>query len=191
MGLHNSEQSFGSAAKTLHWLIALCVVGLIAVGKFMTGDGLDLSTKFQLYQLHKSFGVLVFVLMIARLCWRWTQVIPAYPETMQPWEKTGAHISHWGFYVLLIIMPLTGWALVSAATFKVPTVLFGLIPLPHLPFLENTANPKVTEAWTLWVHEMFGWAVIGLLIVHVGAALKHHFVNRDDVLTRMMPGKKR
>jgi len=191
MGLHNTDQRFGSAAMALHWLIALNVIGLLAVGKFMTGEGLDLSTKFQLYQLHKSFGVLVFVLMIARLCWRWTQIIPAYPETMRPWEKTGAHISHWGFYVLLIVMPLTGWALVSAATFKVPTLLFGTIPLPHLTFLENTADPKATEEWVQWIHTTLGWVIIGIVVVHVGAALKHHFIDRDTVLTRMLPGRGR
>ena len=87
MGLHNSERRFGTAAMTLHWLIAVCVIGLLAVGKIMTGESLDLATKFQLYQLHKSFGVLVFMLMVLRLCWRWTQTIPAYPQTMQPWEK--------------------------------------------------------------------------------------------------------
>ena len=142
MGLHNSERRFGTAAMTLHWLIAVCVIGLLAVGKIMTGESLDLATKFQLYQLHKSFGVLVFMLMVLRLCWRWTQTIPAYPATMQPWEKAGAHVSHWGFYLLLIVMPLTGWALVSAATFKVPTLLFGTIPLPHLPFLENAGGSQ-------------------------------------------------
>lgn len=189
MGLHNSERRFGTAAMTLHWLIAVCVIGLLAVGKIMTGESLDLATKFQLYQLHKSFGVLVFMLMVLRLCWRWTQTIPAYPATMQPWEKAGAHVSHWGFYLLLIVMPLTGWALVSAATFKVPTLLFGTIPLPHLPFLENAADPKAAEDWTKWLHETLGWAIIALLLAHVGAALKHHFINRDDVLKRMLPGK--
>ena len=189
MGLHNSERRFGTAAMTLHWLIAVCVIGLLAVGKIMTGESLDLATKFQLYQLHKSFGVLVFMLMVLRLCWRWTQTIPAYPQTMQPWEKAGAHVSHWGFYLLLIVMPLTGWALVSAATFKVPTLLFGTIPLPHLPFLENAADPKAAEDWTKWLHGTLGWAIIVLLLAHVGAALKHHFINRDDVLKRMLPGR--
>lgn len=189
MGLHNSERRFGTAAMTLHWLIAVCVIGLLAVGKIMTGESLDLATKFQLYQLHKSFGVLVFMLMVLRLCWRWTQTIPAYPATMQPWEKAGAHVSHWGFYLLLIVMPLTGWALVSAATFKIPTLLFGTIPLPHLPFLENAADPKAAEDWTKWLHGTLGWAIIALLLAHVGAALKHHFINRDDVLKRMLPGK--
>ena len=93
------------------------------------------------------------------------------------------------FYLLLIVMPLTGWALVSAATFKVPTLLFGTIPLPHLPFLENAADPKAAEDWTKWLHGTLGWAIIVLLLAHVGAALKHHFINRDDVLKRMLPGR--
>jgi cytochrome b561 len=190
MQWRNSKRHYGAVSMVFHWLIAVCVIGLIVVGKYMTQEGLDFGLQFKLYQLHKSFGVLVFVLMILRLMWRMTQVTPPYPDHMAGWERAGAHLSHFGLYVLMLVMPLTGWAMVSASTFKIPTLLFGNIPLPHLGFLENTADPKYNEWLTEEIHYVLGFVIIFVLLLHVGAALKHHLIDKDDVLTRMLPGKR-
>ncbi len=212
----NTSRHYGVISMTLHWLIALGVIGLIAVGKYMTQDSLDLGTKFQLYQLHKSFGILVLVLMVLRLFWRLMKGAPDYPEHMPGWEKAGAKLSHAGLYALLFVLPLTGWAVVSAATFQIPTLLFNTIPLPHMAegllstFLPAEALNSViplpvgtelgqyrefTDAnyldfITKVLHETFGWILIVLIVLHFAAAMKHHVIDKDDVLTRMLPGRR-
>lgn len=190
MGLHNTQHRFGSVAMTLHWLIALCVIGLLAVGLYMTDLDDTAANKFQLYQLHKSFGITVLCLMVLRLAWRWIQTTPPYPAAMPAWERAGAKLSHWGFYAVLIAMPLSGWASTSASKFNfVPTIIFGQIHLPHISYFVNYPDRAFIESATQWVHFSLGMTIITLLVAHVGAALKHHFVNRDDVLTRMLPGR--
>lgn len=190
MPLNNTSQRFGAVSMTLHWVIAVMVIGLLCVGIYMTDLPDSDPNKFQLYQLHKSFGITVLCLMILRLVWRWTQSVPPYPAAMPAWERAGAKLSHWGFYALLIVMPLSGWASTSASKFNfVPTIIFGQVNLPHISYFVNYPDKEFIESATQWVHFLLGLTIIALLIAHVGAALKHHFVNKDDVLTRMLPGR--
>ncbi len=191
MSISEQSQRYTAVAMALHWLTALCVVGLLIAGHIMTNfqEQLGLSLTFQIYQLHKSFGVLVFALTALRIFWRLTHPAPPLPDTMPGYEVFLAKVSHMGFYILLVVMPLTGWVVVSAATFKIPTFLFNVVQLPHLAFLENTADPKATEDLTQLVHYILGWVMVGLLGLHVAGALKHHFIARDDILRRMIPGR--
>lgn len=175
---------YSAVAIGLHWLIALMLIGLVVVG-FVMGD-LERSNplKFQLYQLHKSFGITVLALSLLRLVWRLTHRTPPLPPESKRWEKALAHLTHFGFYALMIGLPLVGWLGVSTAPLKIPTVIFGLFTLPHLPFLQGIAGIS-HDLFEL--HETLAYILIGLFLLHVGAALKHHFMLKNDIVLRMTP----
>ncbi len=177
-------------AIALHWLIAFLIIGQLAGGLFMVGlPDAQASLKFQLFQTHKSFGITILLLSIVRLGWRLTHKAPGLPIGMADWARIAARLTHVGFYVLIIATPLAGWALVSASPYaeSVQTFLFGLILWPHLPFFAGVEDRAgVTEAMEK-LHALLAFAMIGLLALHIGAALKHHFVDRDGVLARMLP----
>ena len=184
MAVYNTPSAWGWPAKLLHWLVALLVLGQLAVGLSMVWLVTDLGAKFQLYQLHKSFGVLVLSLVLVRLVWRrLNATVPVLPEGLRPWERRAAVLTHRGFYVLLILLPITGWLVASASPLGIPTVVFGLFTLPN-PIGANAALESVMSV----VHGSLAVLLVATLALHVGAALKHHFVLRDDVLTRMLPG---
>ena len=185
-----ASNRYSSVAIALHWLIALMVIGQLAGGFYMhklPNEEADL--KFQLYQLHKSFGITILLLTMARLFWRLTHKAPALPEKMPGWEKFLARGAHLGFYVLLIALPLVGWAVVSSSPFadSVQTYLFGIVHWPHLPFFEGVADRKSLSHDIAEIHEYLAFAMIGLIGLHVAAAMKHQFVDRDAVLSHMAP----
>jgi cytochrome b561 len=179
-----SVRRYHGVAIALHWLMALALVGLFGAGLWMTD--LPLGTlKFEIYQLHKSLGITVLLLALVRLGWRFTHPVPAAPPAMTRWEQAAARASHVAFYALMIGIPLAGWAMVSVSVWNVPTVLYGLIPWPHLPL---GGPDKVLEGNFKLVHEWLAIGLMTLLVLHVGAALRHHFALKDDVLARMVPG---
>jgi cytochrome b561 len=151
------------------------------------------------YQLHKSIGLSVLALSVVRLGWRLAHPVPALPTAMPGWEKLLARATHWAFYVLMIAIPLAGWVYVSTAwsahddrPLAVPTLYFGLFRVPHLFGLEHAAievRRAVAES-AIEAHEALAFATLGLFALHVAAALKHHFFDRDAVLAQMTPGLK-
>jgi cytochrome b561 len=166
-------------AIALHWLIALLIFIAFPLGIYM--HDLPLSpTKLQLYSYHKWIGVTVFMLAVVRLWWRATHQPPALPDSMPGWEKFAAHATHYALYVLIFIIPLSGWLMSSAKGFQ--TVWFGVLPLPDLVGKDEALGKLLQE-----VHEVLNFALLGLLLGHVGAALKHHFIQHDDILARMLP----
>ncbi|NWG91671.1 MAG: cytochrome b [Parvularculaceae bacterium] len=181
-------------AIALHWLIALMVIGQLAGGFYMHNlPDAKAELKFELYQWHKSFGVTIMLLTLVRLAWRLTHKPPPLPAAMPQWEKIAARGAHIGFYILLIAMPFVGWLVVSSSPFadSVQTYLFGVVHWPHLPFFENVADRKGLSHDFAELHEYLAFAMIGLLGLHVAAALKHQFVNKDAVLSHMVPFLKR
>lgn len=178
---------YTSVAIGFHWLIAILVLALLAIGLAMTQLDLAPMRRFQLYQWHKSIGVTVLLLSLLRLGWRFFHRPPPLPEAMPRLERRGAHAVHWLLYGLLVGMPLVGWALVSASPFNIPTVLFGTVPWPHLPVLPSLANKGAVETVLKLVHASGAWLLIGLFLLHAGAALRHHWMRRDDTLWRMLP----
>lgn len=174
---------YGTVAMTLHWLIALAIIGMLTVGKYMVDLPNTGPNKFALYQLHKSFGITVLVLTLVRIGWRVVHPVPALPPGMPAWQRFGAHFSHYGLYALMLAIPLSGWAAVSASTLGIPTLLFGAVELPSLPIAPDRDTHEFFEG----AHELLGDLMIALLILHVVAALKHHFVDKDTVLRRMLP----
>jgi len=184
------SQRYTAAAITLHWLIALAIVTLLVAGWWMT-DAIHhpetKATAFKVYQLHKSLGLTVLVLSVLRLIWRLVNPPPPLPDGMTRFERIAAHATHGLFYALIIAIPLAGWAMVSASPFGLPTIVFGLFEWPHIPVLAGLEDKRPVEAVFRNAHEIMAYGLAALLVLHVGAALKHHFVNRDDVLTRMLP----
>jgi cytochrome b561 len=189
--MHSTSPDYTAAAKTLHWLIAALVVTLVALGLYMTRGVQDLTLRFELYQLHKSLGVTVLMLMALRLVWRFIAVSPSLPGDMPGWERSAAHGTHILLYMLLFAMPLSGWAMVSAAAppFNFPTVLFKTVPWPHIPFIEQMSaeTKKTVESALKTMHSALGWALAALIILHVAAALRHGFILKDGVMSRMVP----
>jgi cytochrome b561 len=185
--LTNSEKRYGNVAVTLHWLIALAIIGMLILGKYMADLPNSDPSKFDLIQLHKSFGISILALSVLRLVWRLVNKVPPLPAQMPTWERYAAHASHFLLYVLMIGIPLSGWAMVSASPLGIPTIWFGQFEIPHLPGLQGLADQRATEDQLKEVHELLGNLMIALLLIHVGAALKHHLWDRDDVLTRMLP----
>ncbi len=183
-----SPTRYGLVAIILHWAIALSILGMLIMGfVFMENENLSLSQRYELFQWHKSIGITILLLSLFRLGWRLGHPPPALPDTLKPWERIAARVTHWGFYGVMIGMPLTGWLIVSTSPLNVPTVLYGLIPWPHLPFFADAADPQAISDRFAGAHEVLAFGAIGLVFLHVGAALKHHFVLKDDVLIRMLP----
>jgi len=184
----SGQRRYNRVAMALHWIIALAIISMIPFGWWMSDlpNSLD---KLQYYQLHKSAGLTVLVLSLVRLGWRLTHRVPPFPPGMAGWERTAATAAHWGFYVLMIAMPLAGWAMVSASPIGVPTDYFFLFHWPHLPVLPDlpeATRERLNETFE-FIHSKMAWAFIALLVLHVGAALKHQFHERVDLLQRMIP----
>ncbi len=180
---------YGWVAIVLHWTIGLGILAMLAMGLAMTHAPLTPLLKFQLYQLHKSVGITILVAAALRLVWRFAHRPPPLPGDMPALEKGAAEGTHVLLYGLMIGMPLVGWALVSASPFNIPTVLYGVLPWPHIPVTAWFGwNKAQASAVLATVHAYGGYALIALVLLHAGAALRHHLVLRDDVLRRMIPG---
>lgn len=182
-------QRYTRVAVGLHWTIAALVLALIAAGWWMTrGEGAAAAApgtaRFAVYQLHKSLGILVLLLTLARLGWRLANRPPPLPEHLSVWERRLAAPVHWIFYALLIVLPLTGWALVSSSPTGIPTILFGVVSWPHLPLAQNRG---VSDGFDL-AHAWLAWIAASLVALHVAAALKHQLADKTNVLARMAPG---
>ncbi len=181
--MDNSEAAdrYGMPAIALHWLTALLIVCGFTLGLSMVGLPLS-RQKLQWYAWHKWIGITIWLLTCARLAWRLGHPAPVAPP-MPAWQHRAAAISHALLYVLLLIIPISGW-LYSSAT-GVQVVYLGLVPLPDL-VARDRALGKVLQT----VHETLNFTLLGVVCLHAAAALKHHFVDRDTVLARMLPARK-
>src|ERR1700712_1643303 len=187
MATVETARRYTVVAILLHWTSALCVLALIGMGLTMTHAGLAPMRQFQLYQWHKSVGITVLALTALRLLWRLFHRPPPHPVGMPARERHAAFAAHGVLYLLLVGLPLTGWAGGSLSPFNIPTVLYGLVPWPHLPLASFLANPTAAEGVVKLVHAYGAWFLTALLVLHVAAALRHHLILDDDVLLRMSP----
>lgn len=186
MQLNNSQDRYGILSIALHWLVAVLFLAMLAIGIVMTRLPLADPLTFPLYQTHKSIGATLFFLMAIRLVWRLVDGVPDLPAGLTPLERFAARVTHAGLYAILLIMPLTGWVVVSASPFGIATLLYGVVPLPHIGFIEASPDKATIENVASWVHTVLAALGAGLLVPHVAAALWHHFICRDDVLMRML-----
>jgi cytochrome b561 len=182
------RSTYSAVAIALHWLIAALMLSNIALAWYFTK--LKGPAEAAPLALHKSIGVTVLLLSLARVGWRLTHAAPPLPPAMKPWERFAARAVHVIFYGLMLGMPLSGWAMVSASPLiRVrPTVLFGVIPWPAFP-LPGLSSDQLHDLRHLFgaTHSALALVAYAVIVLHVAAALKHHFLDRDDVLTRMAP----
>lgn len=168
-------------AKGLHWLMAALLLGLLALGLYMTDLPLS-PEKLLLYSWHKWLGVSAFLLLWCRLLWRLTHRAPAAPEGVSAGMARLATLGHLALYALMLLIPLSGWLMSSAK--GVPTVWFGLWPIPDL----LPRDRALGDALQL-VHRAFNYLLMATIAGHVAAALWHHTVRKDDTLRRMLPAR--
>lgn len=186
--MDRSSERYSSVAITLHWLIAVAIVGMIFGGMYMTGLEDGAPGQYVLFQLHKSVGITILLLTIARIIWRVMNPPPPLPAEMNGLEKTASHLVHLGFYGMMILLPLTGWLYTSIGfELDVPTVLFGVISWPDLPFVEALRTEAASDAVET-THDVLAKLTLALLALHVAGALKHEFSSEQGVLKRMIPG---
>lgn len=176
MRLKNDATHFGLIAILLHWIIAVLIIGLLCVGLYMVELPISPS-KLKIYGIHKATGLLVLALVVVRLCWR---VINTTPKLAMPlWEVVIARIVHWAFYVLMLAMPITGWLLTSSA--GLAPSFYGLFTVPTLIAPNENLRPLFAN-----MHQWIAFALIATILLHVAAALKHHFYDKDEILKRMI-----
>jgi cytochrome b561 len=170
---------YSKGSKFFHWLIAIIVIAMLS-GSFFLGS---LPDQYQpsAYMIHKSFGLTVLFLVIARLFWIHHTGKPALPNTVPMWQRILSRTVQYSLYVLLICMPVCGWVM-SVAGGRVPSY-FGLFAMP-LPIKANEALSEFMEE----SHKIIAWILIALIVLHIAGAIKHHFIDKDNVLKRMLPG---
>ena len=178
--LANTADAWGAPATFFHWTVALLILVQIALG-FSAALWRLSPLKLELFVWHKSTGMLILVLMLARLAWRLANRAPSLPPRTPAWERRAAHASHVLLYVLAVALPLSGWVINSAAA--VPFSIFWLVPLPPI-----VAPDERLEELAKLAHFTLLVTLCLVLAVHIGAALRHHFIKRNDVLIRMLPG---
>ncbi|PZP32499.1 MAG: cytochrome b [Roseateles depolymerans] len=178
----NTADRYTPLAVVLHWLLALAIVGAFCVGVYMADLPFS-PMRLKLYNWHKWAGVTILALSALRLLWRLTHRPPADPP-MPAWQARAAHATHALLYVAFFAVPLSGWAMSSALGY--PIVWFGVLPLPDL----LPKNPDLGKQ-LIEVHELLAYALAALVLAHIGAALKHQFIDRDGLLNRMRLGGRR
>ncbi|MCL9685574.1 cytochrome b [Legionella maioricensis] len=172
---------YSSFSKLFHWVIAVTVIMMLSAGFFL--DELPEHLQGTAYMLHKSTGITLLFLMLLRFIWIHAAGKPGLPTSMKLWEKILSRVVQYGFYLLLIIMSLSGW-IMSVAGNRVP-IYFGLFKA-SLPWV---GEDKSLSKFMAEAHEIIAWILIIFITLHVLGALKHHFIDKDNILRRMLPGK--
>ena len=176
-----AARRYTAVAIVLHWAIALAILANLALGMYMADLPLSAGPiKLKLYSYHKWAGVTIFALVLLRILWRITHRPPPLPPGMPAWQRAASGVSHALLYLLTLAVPLTGWLFSSAKGFQ--TVYFARWPIPDL----LSKDLLLAEALLDW-HESLNYLMLALVVVHVAAALKHHWVDRDSVLRSMLP----
>jgi cytochrome b561 len=179
MPLKNNSLVYGSITKLLHWLMAVLIIGLIIIGLIMA----DMDTspdKLKLIGNHKAIGIIVLFLAALRLVWKLRNQSPLMPNSLKQWQKKAATGAHLLLYFFMFAMPLSGWAMSSAAGY--PVSVFGLFTMPDLIGPSQDLRGFFKEA-----HALMAWGLMATIALHAGAALLHHFIYKDNILRRMLP----
>ncbi len=173
------NERYNRTAIFLHSIVGLGILGTLGLGLYMVDLPFS-PAKLQIYSWHKWAGMTLLFLAVVRLAWRLSHPAPALPDTMGPLTRLAAHAGHWVLYILMLAIPLSGWLMSSAQGFSV--VWFGVLPLPDLV----AKNLELGE-WLNSIHLILNYTLIATLIGHIGAALHHHFIKKDTVMSRMLP----
>jgi cytochrome b561 len=184
---HTDEGRYSPVGIVFHWTMAALAIFQLGwgwrMGRLPVGGG-----KLAAYELHYAVGVLMLVLILGRTSWRLLAPGPINDADKPGWESTAAHVTHYVFYACLFGLPLTGWMMISATGRETQLALLGVTPWPLLP-LQDLASSQLwaVEAAAEWMHWGLVITLLLLIPIHVGAALKHHLVDRDDVMHGMLP----
>lgn len=178
MSLKNTQNAYGYVTRLLHWIVMIFMITMLAYGTIMV----NIKASSWVFNLHKLTGIGILILGILFLCWSLLNIKPRYPDLMNHFEKMLSVFVRYMMYALLLAMPLTGWIMATAHQ-KLP-VLFGIaLPFPFMP-----TNPTIL-AWMPRAHLYLAWVLFLMLILHTCGALKHHCIDKDHVLKRMLSGK--
>ncbi len=175
----NSSTHYGLLARLFHWLMVPLVIGLIILGLWMTSLGYYDPWYHRAPTIHEGLGMIVFLLLVMRLIYRQLDPPPLMVESMQRWEKRAAHLTHMAFYVLMTLLPFTGYLIVTAK--GEPLRIFNWFDIPAI-----FAKQPNREDWAGLFHLTLGLTLAALIGLHMLAALKHHFINKDETLQRMV-----
>lgn len=171
-----SDARYNAVARALHWAIAILLIGNLAGGLLHE----PLQDVIRIMPVHKAVGITVLALSVLRLLWRLVSRTPPLPADLPKWEVGAAHAAHTVLYVLMIGLPLSGW--IFSSTSKYPITWFGLFDVPKFALTKQDPLYAIMHEG----HEIMGYVAIALIVLHVGAALRHHFVLKDGVLRRML-----
>jgi cytochrome b561/polyisoprenoid-binding protein YceI len=184
-----ARSRYSAVAIVLHWTIAAAIVFQVILGWRMDDDAKG-AAAYAMFQLHKSVGVTILLLTLARLGWRIVNPPPPARPGQPRWEAIASHIVHFGLYAIMIGLPLTGWLMVSTSRVDIPTLLFHTVPWPHLPILHDLP-PDAKRSWYDvgdFGHHALIIVTFALLFFHLGAVAKHQLIDRDETFGRMAPG---
>ncbi|CAN5280963.1 cytochrome b [soil metagenome] len=170
------QERYSHVARWLHWIIAALVIANILIGLFHDGMG----KAFPAMPIHKAIGITVLALTLVRIGWRLTHRAPPLPAALPGWEKGAAHLTHFTFYALLLVLPLSGWVMSSAN--DRPLTWFWLFDIPKFGVTKGDAIVGVSGE----AHEVLGLIFGALILLHIAAALRHHFILKDGILRRML-----
>jgi cytochrome b561 len=187
MDFKNTTARYGAVSQALHWLIVALIITQYVLAELAESAGEDRAAhpaaalqQLALLARHKSVGLTILMLALVRLLWRFFSAPPPFPTAMPRWQVWMAKLTHYAFYTLLFLLPVSG--LVMSAASNYPVSYFGLFTIPNVVAPDETLKEIMEER-----HEMLFDILVVVAFVHVAAALKHHFVDRDDVLRRMLP----
>ncbi len=182
MNFLNTDGSYGVVSRSIHWVMAIAIVGMLGVGLYMTSLGYYDALYHTLPWWHKSIGVSVFLLLLFRYLWRTLNTIPQSLETHSSFEKKAASLVHKAFYILITLIVISGY-LISTAKGK-GISYFDWFEIPSLiePFTEQVDRSGLVHLWLAYL-------LATLVVLHTAGALKHHFIDKDDTLKRMLRGK--
>jgi cytochrome b561 len=181
-GREPPQAGWPGAIRLLHWISAVMIITMLTVGTIMVRVD-DTGIRFDLYQSHKAFGIAVLSMTLVRLLTRLV-LAPRGPAVPGPrWQSLAASAAHGALYVLIVAVALSGWTMASATPLPIPTSVFGMFDLPAI-VPRDLETYKLAKTWHGWLTK----ALFAVALLHVAAALKHHFVDRDSVLSRMIRG---
>jgi cytochrome b561 len=175
-----AAQSYTLTARVMHWITAALVLLNLLLG-LVIAQNWGGPLQDPLYNLHRSIGALIIPIILLRFAYRLTHPAPPLPDDIPPLQQLAAHATHWLLYALLIVQPFLGW--IGTSAYPAPIIVFGLFELPPIWHEDRAFSEQV-----LFVHSLVALAIALLLAAHIGAALHHHFVRRDGILTRMTYG---
>ena len=178
--LRNTATAWGLGAKLFHWLSAALVVFLVGYGFWMT-HLVERAGRLTHYQWHSVIGWYLLVLLALRLAWRAFNPAPPLPTELPRWERITAYTAHWMLYVLMVVVSISGWMVADTFRQPIEATLFGVIRMPHLVDLSYRPYREAIEA----THLVSSYVLFALAVVHIFAALRHHWIRKNEVLRRM------